>query len=97
MGVASTVNKLWQNIVSSDKQGLVDFCKPNPFHPIPPLEMIRRPSSKGAEDKREQQEISFETAKDVVKQHGSYLAKEYSKGNAPKDVREVLASQVRRK
>lgn len=96
-GVAHKAQELWKDIVSSPADGLVDFCKPQPTNPIPPLRMIRRPSSKAGGDVLARQQGEYETAIRITLQHGEYLAKERTKGNAPAGVREVLASQVRKK
>lgn len=96
-GVVQKTQELWKDIVSSSADGLVDFCKPQPSNPIPPLQMIRRPSSKAGGDVLAQQQGEYETAIRITLNHGEYLAKERTKGNAPAGVREVLASQVRKK
>ncbi len=95
--VLETATRIWNSIVGSDASGLVHLCQHQPGHPIPPLEMIRRPSSRATGERLEQQTAAFERAKQIAFDHASYLAKEFTKGNAPAGVREMLASQIRRK
>lgn len=94
-GIQENVASIWRDIVGSDQKGIVDFCKHQEGHPIPPLEMIRRPSSLATGEQLEKQTAAFEKARQVALDHAAYLAKKATKGNAPDGVREMLASQVR--
>lgn len=93
-GVKQVVSKKWKSVVGSEKDGLVDYCRHQPYHPLPALEMIRRPSSVAVEEILERQEESFVKARQTALDHADYLAKERTKGNAPDGVRELLASRV---
>lgn len=92
--VKDLANHLWKDIVKSNLDGLVDYCRPHSGHPIPPLEMIRRPSSVATGEVLLQQQWDFDGTTRTVLAHGNYLAKEHTKGQAPKGVRELLASQI---
>lgn len=94
-GVQETATNIWRDIVGSDQRGIVHHCRHQDGHPIPPLEMIRRPSSQASGEQLEQQTAAFERAKRIALEHTEYLAKETTKGNAPDGAREMLASQVR--
>lgn len=96
-GIQEEVASIWLDIVGSDQKGIVNFCKHQEGYPIPPLEMIRRPSSRATGEQLEKQTAAFEKARQVALDHADYLAKETTKGNAPDGVREMLASQVRPK
>jgi len=94
-GLQDAATTIWLDIVGSDQRGLVDRCLHKEGHSLPPLEMIRRPSSLAADEQLEQQTVAFERAKQVALDHAEYLAKERTKGDAPDGAREMLASQVK--
>ena len=94
--ILEVATRTWNGIVGSDTLGLVHLCTHQEGHPIPPMEMIRRPSSLATGAQLEQQTAAFERARRIALDHTAYLAKEFTKGNAPEGVREMLASQIRR-
>jgi hypothetical protein len=94
--ILEIATRTWNGIVGSDTPGLVHLCQHQERHPIPPMEMIRRPSSLATGAQLREQTIAFERARRIALDHTAYLAKEFTKGNAPDGVREMLASQIRR-
>lgn len=95
--IHEVANHIWKGVVDSKRDGLVNFCHHRPGHPIPALELIRRPSANASGDTLLLQQAQFERAVSIAVAHADYLAKEVTKGNAPSGVREMLASQVRTK
>lgn len=93
--VHGVANHIWKGVVDSKQDGLVNFCYHQPNHPIPALEVIRRPSANASGDTLLLQQAQFDRAVSIALAHADYLAKEMTKGNAPDGVREMLASQVR--
>ncbi len=91
-----TSNEIWKGIVGSEKNGLVHYPKNNRKHKLPPLQMLKRPLQKAEGEDWQRQQDKYEKAKSIAKQHGEYLAKEYSKG-VSSEHREVFSSQVKRK
>lgn len=111
--VQQTVTEKWVGCVGGDPDGIVDYCRHKETHPLPAMEKIVRPSSKATGEELERQTEEFNRTRKLALDHASYLAKEKTKvrqkktgkpkrSKAPKPtipdgVREVLASQVRKR
>lgn len=111
--IQETAANKWSRIVGCKPDGIVDYCKHKKDHRLPAMEKIVRPSSKATGEELERQTEEFNRTRKLALDHASYLAKEKTKvrqkktdepkdSDAPKPtipdgVREVLASQVRKR
>jgi len=91
------IEHIWNSIVGCQGNGLVHRCYAIQGDlPVPPLEMLRRPSSVATAYVKEQQQQSFERGFMTALGHLEYLAKTVTKGQAGKGNREYFASRARR-
>lgn len=86
--------RIWGNILNVDATGLIDYCQ-HEYDGQPGVNgiMIRRPSSQASGDVLASQQQAFDEAINYSLYRGSYLAKTFSKGQAPYRVREFGSSQ----
>ena len=104
-------NKIWTKIIKKELlsigwetstigqyclDGLVHHCDDQTGAKLPPMETIRRPSKFAVGDELVVQREEFGSTRKTAIDHGMYLAKELSKGSAPKGTREMLGSCQRR-
>lgn len=92
MGVLHEADRIWSNTIGYTGTGLVHFCQQDggAGHV-----MIRRPSSDAVgADLLAQQRLTADAYYTALAK-GAYLAKTYSKGDAPSRVREYGCSQMR--
>lgn len=94
-GVKKRCEEIWNQTIGYEGEGLVHHCTHKPEHPIPALEMVHRPARKATGEERKRQKEKFDKSCEIVRKHAEYLNKSYSKGKAPKRVREVFTSQIR--
>ena len=93
-GIWCKAQEVWSRIVGG-LDGLVQFCWPwYQDHTGVGGIMIRRPAGNAVGYQLLAQEQAFAAARLAALEHAAYLAKEYSKGNAPERVREFGASQL---
>lgn len=97
MAAQKVCNRIWKDVLNVDTDGLVDFCLPEPSDPVEPLRMIERPSRKVSGEVLKERQKEFDNAKDIARQHATYLTKTAGKGSAPHRRREVFTSHVRLK
>lgn len=93
-GIWIKAQEVWSRIVGGS-EGLIHFCWPwYQGHTGVGGIMIRRPSGNAIGPQLLEQQQAFAAARSAALEHAAYLAKEYSKGNAPERVREFGASQL---
>lgn len=87
-GPCSLTTGLWGSILNTNAAGLINLCQPGPIGGI----MIRRPTSHSLDAKQAGEVAQFETTYREAYRWAAYLAKTYTKGNAPHGVREFGSS-----
>lgn len=92
MGILHEADRIWSNTIGYSGTGLVHFCQQDGGvgHV-----MIRRPSSLAVGEDLLTQQRQAADAYHTALAKGAYLAKTYSKGDAPSRVREYGCSQMR--
>ncbi len=94
MGVYDQASHIWQDTLNTTQDGLVHCCHSQPNQYTPPLTMIRSASSLANGERFQDQHRQFYDAYQTAMIHGRYLAKDHTKGSAPKGVRKLLATRV---
>jgi len=88
-GPCSLATGLWSSIINrSSASGLIHLSEPGTYGGI----MIRRPTSCAPRAKQNEEIAQFEAAYRAAYKWAIYLAKTYTKGNAPNGVREFGSS-----
>jgi len=90
--------KTWNTILGGEYDGLIDYGRHEyKGRKPPPSVMIEKPSSTARGEELERQQKAFDEAKEKARKRAEYLAKTYSKGDAPCRVREFGCSQLPKK
>lgn len=92
MGILLEADRIWSNTIGYTGTGLVHFCQQDGGDGHV---MIRRPSSVAVGADLLAQQRQAADAYHTALAKGAYLAKTYSKGDAPSRVREYGCSQIR--
>lgn len=93
--VLTEAEKIWNRIVGYVGTGLVHFCHQECWGQTTTGSiMIRRPSGEATGDVLVQQQQMYQAKMQEAQERSMYLAKTYSKGNAPYRVREWQGSQL---
>jgi len=94
--IFTAAERLWGNIVGVNAEGLIDHCN-HEHNGIAAHNgiMLCRPNNKASDKEFDEQSREFDSARAYVLSRASYLAKTYTKGNAPYRVREYGYSQLR--
>jgi len=95
MGIWLKAQEVWNRVVGVTYSGLINFCR-HQYRGQPGTGsiMIRRPSATAVGESLQVQQQEFDQARAAALERADYLAKTYSKGNAPYRVREYGASQL---
>ena len=96
-GIKKEANRLWMQIIKTDKSGLVNFCNKRNRQKFNSDIMIKSPSPSASEEVQAEKKKSFkEDCERARLDHADYLAKSATKGSVPKGKREYGASVLKK-